>query len=359
MATYIDYKVIKKTFETPITASFVLEPSQKPFQYQPGQFITLLFDHLTNQPVRRSYSISSSPGDPNVRVTVQKIPNGLVSRYLVDKVEVGDKIRGLLPAGRFTLPKSLDASVKKIVLIGGGSGFTPLFSLLQHILKKKCSLQVYLILSNSKPGNILFGNELFQLIARFPDRLRIQFVISHPTKAFSAKCALIDGIELYEGRLSNYLSEKWIRSYLGETESNKALFYVCGPTGLKLKATPVIRMMGFADSRIFEEKFIITEPFRPQAKGFQNAQVEIKYREETFLLDVIAGQTILDAALESGIELPYHCKSGICTTCAGTCVSGKAVMYGQDAVIDTDMSKGDILTCVAYPLTSFLEVEII
>lgn len=358
MPEYIKYEVIRKTYETPVTASFILQPSLYPFEYQPGQFITLIFDHLAKQQVRRSYSISSSPGDPNIRVTVQKIPNGLVSRYMVDQVDVGDHIKGLTPAGRFTLPKDLDHSIEKIVLIGGGSGFTPLFSLLQHVLKRKCRLEVMLILANSTPADILFSDELFLLKTRFPERLKLQLVISRPTAEFIEKCGQINGIQLYQGRVSNFLMEKWIRSYTGVAGSDDALFYVCGPVGLKLKTIPVLRMMGFADATIFEEDFIIKEPFRPNANTFQNAEVMLKYNGKEFMFNVKGGQTILEAALESGIELPYHCRSGICTTCAGKCSYGKAMMYGQDAVIDTETSKGDILTCVAYPMTSYLKLEI-
>ena len=117
-------------------------------------------------------------------------------------------------------------------------------------------------------------------------------------------------------------------------------------------------MMGYPESRIYEEDFIIKDPFRPEASAFQDAWLTLTYNGKKFQLVVPGGKTVLEAALENGIELPYNCRSGICTTCTGKCTAGKAVMYGQDVVTDTELTAGDILTCVAFPLSDQITVEV-
>lgn len=355
---HVAYRVHEKIFETPRTASLILRPDQQ-VTYQAGQFITFLFDGLSVEQLRRSYSISSVPGiDQHIRVTVQKIPNGLVSRHLVDRVEPGDSLTGLRPKGRFVLPRHQLNQNEPVVLIGGGSGFTPLFSILGDLLSRNVNARAILILANSSPGQILFRKELFRLIRTYTERLFVRFVISKPTESFLETCALYPNVEMHAGRVTNALAEQWITLDCGQETDTRPWFYICGPVGLKLKVIPVIRMMGYPEERIFEEDFIIVEPFRPDASAFRDALMKLNFNGTTYEVEIPAGKTILEAALENGIELPYHCRSGICTTCSGKCTSGKAVMYGQDVVTDTEQAGGEVLTCVAYPLSPEIRIEI-
>lgn len=355
---HITYRILEKEFETPLAASFRLQP-EEPVTYRPGQFITLLFDGLSVRQVRRSYSISSTPGvDKLLRITVQKIPNGLVSRHLVDHVKPGDVLTGLRPKGKFTLPDRKIKANEPVVLIGGGSGFTPLFSILQELLFHHPESQVVVVLANSTPEQVFYRETLFRHISAFPERLKVRFVISMTTADFKTLCSGFSNVFMHAGRITNALIEQWVKNDCATEPFTSPLFYVCGPVGLKLKAIPVLRMMGYPGARIFEEDFIIKEPFRPDAAAFHDSRLTLAFHGKIHHLTVPAGKTVLEAALENNIELPYNCRSGICTTCTGTCTSGKAVMYGQDAVTDTEMTNGDVLTCVAFPVSEEITIEV-
>jgi ring-1,2-phenylacetyl-CoA epoxidase subunit PaaE len=152
--------------------------------------------------------------------------------------------------------------------------------------------------------------------------------------------------------------ENWIESYCTNKQTLNPLFFICGPIGLKMKTVPVIRMMAFDDSSIFTEDFIIKEALRPHVSELSDARVELHFQGELFQFKLHAGKNILEEALDAGIELPYSCRSGICTTCSAHCSTGKAVMYAQDGISDTCQTNGDVLTCVAYPLTPFIEIKI-
>ena len=151
------------------TARLYLEPVSKRIHFQAGQFLTFLFDELATQEVRRSYSICSKPSEQDkLAIAVKKVSNGLVSRYLVDQTQVGEVLTALAPAGQFVLPSDWSESAP-LVLVGGGSGMSPLFSLLQGCLEKD-QRPIYLLLANSNEQRILFLNELNELATRFQNR---------------------------------------------------------------------------------------------------------------------------------------------------------------------------------------------
>lgn len=347
----IEYQVIDRIVENHSTVTLVLKPSL-PLTYRAGQFITFVFDHLATHEIRRSYSISSSPStQPEMQITVQRITNGLVSRFLVNEVEVGDKLTGLKPTGQFVLPEQ----IKDVVLIGGGSGVTPILSLTKELLAIHQTARAFLILSFSTMNDILFLDEWKRLSAEYDDRLSMRLIISQLDELPVQNENLI----WIHSRASNALYEKWISNDLKSDVDHKAHFFLCGPAGLMIKAKPVIRFLGYEPEQVHLENFVITEPFHPPLDDLRPASLKLIHQGVQTEIKITAGQTVLEAALQAGIILPYNCRSGICSACSGTCLEGVAKMYGADTIIDTEQTKGEVLTCVAYPLTEALKIKVL
>jgi len=357
MENRIQFRIREKIRETATATTLVLDPIDSKIFYQSGQFITLIFNNLTAKPFRRSYSFSSTPGvDEFPAITIKKIPNGSATRYLVDQTEVGDVLEAILPAGQFVLPAS-DGTPRDIFLIGGGSGITPLFSILKHVLHFEPQSRVILIDANSNEEAIIFRKQLHVLLQQFVERLKVIHFLSDTKEiVYNLRQAEFPA-EIRLERLSNAIVQNLVESHL-KFDSKNAQFFLCGPKNLMLKASMMLYYMQFDDSQIHQETFTIVEPFRPASERYRDSLVQINYLNKNLLVPVKGGQTILEAAEMLGVELPYSCRSGICTTCAGRCKSGQVEMFTQNGWITTEASNGVVFTCVGYPLTERVELEI-
>ncbi|MDX1942983.1 MAG: ferredoxin--NADP reductase [Saprospiraceae bacterium] len=357
METRIKLRIRDKIKETERAATLVLESLGGPLIYRAGQFLTLIFNNLGPKAFRRSYSFSSTPGvDAFPTITVKKVPNGSASRFLVDQVQIGDILEAISPAGQFILPED-DGSPRDIFLIGGGSGITPLFSILKQVLHFEPQSRVTLIVANSNENAIIFRQALLDLIKIFPERLKIIHFLSNTLMPISYLREAENPAEIRLERLSNALVEALILQCLHFDRKN-AQFFLCGPKNLMLKASQMLHYLQFGETQVHQEVFDIIEPYRPPKDLYKNSQVFIEFSGKNFLVPVKAGDTILEAAEKAGLALPYSCRSGICTTCIGKCTSGRVEMFTNAGQITTDISNGIVFTCVGYPLTPEVSIKI-
>lgn len=351
METHIRLKIIRKTPETPDTVTLELAPLAPGFSYLPGQFLTFLFSNIGPRPFRRSYSLSSTPGiDPNPSITVRQTPNGTASQWLTRHARPGLELEALPPAGRFTPPPN---GPRDYFMVGGGSGIVPLFSIIKHALSFDNQSIVTLLLANRKEENIIFREALNDWVARFPDRFQLIHFLSEPV----GNVFFAPGVRVVSGRLGNSVLEDMVKKCLRFSPAD-AHFYLCGPKGLMLKSEMTLRFLKIPDEHIHKEIFTVEKPRKPIGKNFPEAHVEIRFASRVFHFRVEPGETILQAATRQGIDLPYSCKTGICTTCSGQCRRGRAVMYGQEGKLDSAAAKGLVLPCVGYPLTPELVIDI-
>jgi ferredoxin-NADP reductase len=350
----ISFLVKSKLQVTPSITKIVLEPQDPDFTYQAGQFLTFLFDHLAEKEVRRSYSLCTAPSvDPLPAISVRKIPNGLVSRYLCDVLTEGTELHSLPPAGQFTLPEH----ARDIFLIGGGSGVGPLFGLLKEALLTRPELRITFLNANTRHQDILFGKDLFYLAREYYDRMTLLHFVSEGVTEAQEDATNGVPIEWIHGRLGNARLEMLVRQYqTGPPEL--AHFYVCGPEGLMLKTENTLYFMGYARTQVHHEQFIVAPPFRPSAEIYSDARVAISYRGQILEFPVAAGQTILEAAERAGVSLPFSCRSGSCTTCQAQCTEGLVDMYMDAGRMDSQMTMGQVFTCVGYPLSDRVKLEI-
>jgi len=320
------------------TATFFLrEVSGTKIRYKAGQFITLVFNHHTEE-IRRSYSLSSSPDEELLSITVKRITNGEISRFLLAKVRPGDILNAVEPAGRFVIT-GIETG-KDILLFAAGSGIVPMFSQLKYILARSGKSKLTLIYSNISKQSILFDDELQQLAVQYPDRLKIIHQLSSEAN-----------------RLNNLVVEKLVHTGIKHHQSQTEI-YMCGPFSYMRMIRLTLLYMGFDPGQIRKENFVLeTIPVSATPVNYPPRAIKINFNGETHDLVVGENQSILQAALQNDIRLPYSCRVGDCSTCAAKCTSGEVEMAKNDVLTDADLADRWILTCTGHPITNDVVIE--
>jgi ferredoxin-NADP reductase len=328
----LQLKVEAVKWELPDTATFFFKDIYgRKISYLAGQFITLVFNHHDEE-IRRSYSLSSSPDDESLSITVKRIENGEISRFLLTKVKPGEILNAVEPAGRFTITKF--EAAKDIFLFAAGSGIVPIYSQLKYILNRPGKSRLILIYSNQHEDSVLFRDELESLQFKNPERFSIIHLLSS------------------EGnRLNNLAVEQLVRRQAKYNSAN-AEFYTCGPSAYMRMIRLTLIYMGIEPEQVRKENFVLeTIPVADGLKTFPPKRIRIHFINETYDLLVGENQSILQAALQNNIQLPYSCRVGDCSTCAALCKSGRVEMVKNDVLTDADLAAGWILTCTGHPLT--------
>ncbi len=355
MKDRIHLRILEKRVETADTVSLVLRPVNGFFSYKAGQFLTLVLS-LNGREIRRSYSFSSSPGvDAYPVITIKRKPNGLASSYLVDKARAGEMLAALPPAGQFILPSAWQ-NPHHLFMIAGGSGITPVFSIIKYALACTNRFRITLIYANRDERSLIFGKELAQWLQLYPGRLKAILLLSNPG-GHPSEISETSGSQILPTRLGNALLEELIRKHLPR-EGPPPDFYLCGPSGLMLKSEMTLRFMEYPEERIHKEVFVITAPFRPASENFPDGKIQLSKNGETNAFPIRAGQTILEAAEQAGVELPYSCRSGICTSCAARCLEGEVKMYLPEGPLSSTATGGVVQTCVGYPTGNFTKIAL-
>lgn len=334
----LQLKVEAIKWETTDTATFYFtETSGKKVKYVAGQFITLVFTHHDEE-IRRSYSLSSSPDEELLAITVKRIANGEISRFMLTKIKPGDIINAVEPAGRFTISNFQDQ--KDLILFAAGSGVVPMFSQLKYILSRTGESFITLIYSSNDQSAVLFADELDKLQTQHPDRLRIIHLLSSEGK-----------------RLNNITVEQLVKQNL-HFDLSKAEFYLCGPFVYMRMVRLTLLYMGLERRQIRKENFVLdTVPVVAGYINYPPQRIKIKFNNELHDLMVGENQTILQAALQNNIPLPYSCRAGICSACTAQCISGKVAMSVNDVLTDLDLAHGLILTCTGHAVSDDVVIE--
>jgi ring-1,2-phenylacetyl-CoA epoxidase subunit PaaE len=323
--------------ETNQSKTFVLSPlAGAQIDYKAGQFLTFVFSKHDMEE-RRSFSISSTPllNEP-LSITVKRLDNGEYSRKLIDNTSVGDELVTIGPSGFFTLPDDR-SSYKQIFFFAAGSGITPILPLLKTLLYSNTDLKIVLIYSNRSIADTIFYETLLELAAKFLGKLTIEFLFS-------------DAQNLGRARLSKWLLEVLLKEY-SNCPFEQTLFYLCGPFDYMRMATIQLLAEGVPASNIRKENFTT---FKVETKerppDVQPHMITIEANDNVYDLVSQYPQTILQAAKKADIILPYSCEAGRCGTCSATCVSGKVWMSYNEVLMDDEIAKGRVLTCVGYPV---------
>jgi ferredoxin-NADP reductase len=319
--------------ETPDIRSFVLEPHDKAeFRYKAGQFLTFVKGEGTSE-VRRSFSFSSHPAEPYPKVTLKRIPNGEISRYLFDIVKPGDTLRTIEPSGLFTYTH--DASqYDTIMFMAAGSGITPIISLIKEALLRNDSTKLILLYSNRSKETTIFYDELEAMRLKYAARFSIQYFFSN-------------NMDLQQARMSRLVLEGILKKTM--KDPSRSLFYLCGPHVYMQNITITLLTEGVPGDNIRKEIFF--NPLPPVADVPPDKEmhtVNIQHEGISYSLKVQFPKTILQTAKEHGIMLPYSCEAGRCGTCAATCTRGEIWMLRNEVLLDKEVLKGRALTCTGF-----------
>ncbi|MFT3747599.1 MAG: ferredoxin--NADP reductase [Agriterribacter sp.] len=340
MEKILQLRIIDIIPETTEAYSFVLEDIEgNDIYYKAGQFLTLIFI-INNREVRRSYSISSTPGvNEKLQISVKRVYNGEISRHLIDHYFVGDIVEALAPSGMFILNEG-SYEKENVVLLAAGSGITPVIALIKELLFKRNANAVVLMYQNRSVQTTIFRSEIEKIANEFPIKFRwLDFRSS-------------DQEDVFYRRLNNEKLELLIPGYL-RYDPAKTSFFICGPEPFMRMCQFTITLMGFNGKQIRKEHFVIDKPPAPPLIiNPQPAKVTILQQHVSF--ETQYPKTILQSALDQHIALPYSCKGGRCSACVAKCVSGEVIMSKNDVLTEKDMKTGLILTCVGYAVTNII-----
>ncbi|MGD1839768.1 MAG: 2Fe-2S iron-sulfur cluster-binding protein [Thermonemataceae bacterium] len=335
--------------QTTDTNTYVLAPTNEaPVTYQAGQFLTLIFSR-EGSTVRRSYSLSSHPTfNTDLAITVKRVANGEISRWMLDHLQVGDIVKSLPPAGKFILRDLEQHSPQDIFFIAGGSGITPIFSMLQSLLHDPRGNRIILIYSSSNEQETIFWEPLQQWAAQY-DFFHLIPIFSQPSTAWQSGAK----------RLNNYQIEQLVNKY-SQHGLSKSQFYLCAPFSLMRLVRLTLGFMGVTPSQIFQEDYVIKplEEATPVKQNTTPSQVKITYAGNVHHLEVPAHRTILQVALSQDLQLPYSCRGGRCSACNALCKKGEVQMVKNEVLTDRDLKEGWILTCTARPVSEVIEIDI-
>ncbi len=353
MSRFYNLPVVAKKQETAdaVSISFQIPNELKEqFRYKQGQYLTLQMD-INGEKVRRAYSLSSSPVIDDLHtVTVKRVKGGKMSNKIND-IELGTVIEVMPPQGRFFT--EINASNRKhYFLIGGGSGITPLISIIKTVLHAEPNSKCTLIYGNRNTASIIFKQELDALVATHPDCLSVLYSIDHPESGWNG----------LTGMLTADVIKQLITQHQGIITDRE--YFICGPAGMMDQAKMALQSLEVNLSNIHIEYF--TAPIGVEEKpvevtapepDFEGSKVFVKLGGKEYELLIKDKTTILHAGIKAGIDPPFSCEAGICSTCMAKVIEGSVKMDENNILTDDEVKKGYVLTCQAHPTSKIVVLE--
>jgi ring-1,2-phenylacetyl-CoA epoxidase subunit PaaE len=319
------------------------------YRFAPGQYLTLR-TMMDGEEVRRSYSICSGPDDGELRIAVKKVDGGAFSNWAADELKAGDEIDVMTPTGRFGVAPAPNES-RIHVGFAAGSGITPILSIVKGVLAREPDSRFFLFYGNRSTGGMLFREALEELKDRFMQRLSLFHVISGEEQ----------DIPILHGRLDGEKVRVLLRSLVPASSVDHV--FICGPTGMSEDIEATCRDIGIAEDRIHVERFVSGLGGRPRPKAVIASSAPPKAMASLIIdgkrreVPVAEGESILDAALRAGMDLPFACKGGMCSTCRANLVEGEARMEVNYSLEPWELKAGFILTCQARPVSEKVVVD--
>ncbi|MEW6254642.1 MAG: 1,2-phenylacetyl-CoA epoxidase subunit PaaE [Pseudomonadota bacterium] len=318
------------------------------FAFAPGQYLTLRA-MVEGEDVRRSYSICSGPLDGELRIAVKQVENGLFSGWVNSALKAGDELEVMTPTGRFGLAAAEDGRLH--VGFAAGSGITPILSIVRGVLSREPNSRFFLFYGNKSTGDILFREQLEELKDRFLGRLSVFHVLSQEEQ----------DLPVLNGRLDAEKARLLLTAMVPAAAVDHA--FVCGPSGMIDELEATLQALGLGAEQIHVERFVSAHGGKPRPKAEVKADappahlaaliVDGKRRE----VGVAEGESILDAALRAGMDLPFACKGGMCSTCRAKVVEGTTEMEMNYSLEPWEVKAGFVLTCQAHPTSPRVVVD--
>jgi ring-1,2-phenylacetyl-CoA epoxidase subunit PaaE len=324
------------------------------YRYRQGQYLTLQAV-INGQAVRRSYSICASVRDDTLQVAVKRVEGGAFSNFVNDSVQAGSVMEVAPPQGSFNTNLDADAA-KKYLFIASGSGITPVISNIKTILEEEPASQVALLFGNQRTSTIMFRETLSFIKNRYMTRFQWVNILSRENQ----------GADILNGRLNNRKGAELNRHLISLGSYDE--YFICGPESMISEVSRGLRAFGIDDSRIHYELFSSSAE-KAQAVMERHHARALEYGGKichvTVIMDGRAsefeltsdGENVLDAGLNHGIDLPFSCKDGVCSTCKAKLLEGEVDMDASHGLEASERAAGFILTCQAHPLSDRVVVD--
>ncbi len=354
MARFHDLTVIavEKTIRDAVIVT--LQPdaaNADAFRFQHGQYLTFRRE-FDGQELRRSYSICAGLDDGVLQVGIKKVDGGAFSTFANEDLKPGDRISAMPPMGSFTSPIE-PTEARNYLGFAGGSGITPVLSILKTVLIREPRATFTLVYANRSANTIMFREEIEDLKNQHMGRLTVIHVLEQDAQ----------DIDLFAGRVTQEKCAELFEHWIDVTQTDMA--FICGPEPMMLGIASALEAHGLGKSQIKFELFASGQP--GQAKRAKKTETNTKNAAKTELVITLDGGTrrfemdkstsLLDAALENALDAPYACKAGVCSTCRCKVIEGEAEMRANHALEDYEVSRGYVLSCQAYPLTDKITVD--
>ena len=339
-------KSVRPETDEAVVVSFDVPEAVAPdFRFSHGQHLTLR-QSLDGTEHRRSYSICAGTADGELRVGVRKVPGGVFSTWINERLKAGDTLQVMAPEGRFFVPLE-PALARHYLGIAGGSGITPILSIMKTVLAAEPLSTFTLIYGNRRQRSTMFMEEIEDLKNRYLTRLVLHLLFSQEQM----------DVPLNSGRLSRDKLMEFIGSLVDPASIDHA--FICGPHGVNDEAEAALLVAGVAAERIHIERFGIPTPAgaAPQKQAVlagDAAQARITIVRDGLSREIDYRSdhgNILDAAADAGLEVPFSCKSGVCCTCRAKLLEGQVRMERNFALEKREVAAGFVLTCQSHPLT--------
>ncbi|WP_298437222.1 2Fe-2S iron-sulfur cluster-binding protein [uncultured Jannaschia sp.] len=346
MARFHDLTVtdIRKTIRDAVVVTL---DAPDGFDWTQGQYLTFRRD-FDGTELRRSYSICAAPGEP-LQVGIKRVEGGAFSGWANTELAVGDTVQAMPPMGRFHAAIAPDAE-RHYLLFAGGSGITPILSILRTVLDREPGSRATLIYANRAVNTIMFRDELDDLKSRYLARLAVVHILEQDAQ----------DIDLFTGRVDGEKCAALFRQWVAIDTVDLA--FICGPEPMMLAIAAALKDHGLPEDAIRFELFASGQPGRvaqrPRADvAAKPTEVAITLEGATETISMDRDQTILEAALAAGIDAPFACKAGVCSTCMCRVTEGEVEMVQNHALEDYEVEGGYVLSCQSYPLSDRIALE--
>ncbi|MFN3955023.1 MAG: 1,2-phenylacetyl-CoA epoxidase subunit PaaE [Pararhodobacter sp.] len=354
MARFLPLDVIDLRKDTRDAVVLTLRPRPEDaarFAFIQGQYLTFRHD-FDGEELRRSYSICAGIDEGQLQVGIKRVEGGAFSTWANEHLAPGAVLEAMPPMGNFHAP--LDPAARRHYLgFAGGSGITPLLSIIKTVLRREPHARFTLVYANRQVGSIMFRETLEDLKNQYLGRFSVLHVLETEAQE----------IELFTGRIDaekiNGLFAHWIDPHSVD------LAFICGPEPMMLTIAAALREHGLEDAQIKFELFSSGQPGRARQKPVSTATDQSDNCEATVTLDGTTrsfrmpktGESLLDAALANSLDAPYACKAGVCSTCRAKVLEGEVEMLSNHALEDYEVRQGYVLTCQCYPLSDRVVVS--
>lgn len=322
------------------------------FDFTQGQYLTFRRE-FDGEELRRSYSICAGKDEGVLRVGIKRVDGGAFSTWANESLKAGEAIEAMPPMGRFHT--AIEPEEAKTYLgFAGGSGITPLLSIIKTVLKREPKSRFTLVYANRQVSSIMFREELEDLKNTYLGRFSVLHVLE--TEA--------QDIELFTGRVDAEKMTALFKSWIDPKSVDTA--FICGPEPMMLAIAGALREHGLTDAQIKFELFASGQPGRAKTRVVSKEALDsTEATEATVTLDGTTrsfkmpkqGQSVLDAAIAADLDAPYSCKAGVCSTCRAKVLEGEVEMHTNHALEDYEVRAGYVLTCQCFPLTEKLVIS--